>query len=92
MAVLVGALVMIVVSLGMILCLQIVRFSCLLKRRDGWTDGPTDGPTDLRTDRPSYRDERTHLKRTSLETTFIYVKKHGEFNGATPRALRGLLL
>ena len=31
-------------------------------------------------------------KKTSLETTFIYVKKHGEFNGATPRALRGLLL
>ena len=23
--------------------------------------------------------------------TLIYVKKHGEFNGATPRALRGLL-
>ena len=30
-------------------------------------------------------------KNTSLETTFIYVKKHGEFNGATPRVLRGLL-
>ena len=30
-------------------------------------------------------------KNTSMETTFIYVKKHGEFNGATPRALRGLL-
>ena len=23
--------------------------------------------------------------------TLVYVKKHGEFNGATPRALRGLL-
>ena len=23
--------------------------------------------------------------------TLLYVKKHGEFNGATPRALRGLL-
>ena len=34
----------------------------------------------------------TSKKNTSLETTFIYVKKHGEFNGATPRALRGLLL
>ena len=31
-------------------------------------------------------------KKTSLETTFIYVKKHGEFNGATPRALRGCIL
>ena len=31
-------------------------------------------------------------KKTLPETTFIYVKKHGEFNGATPRALRGLLL
>ena len=30
-------------------------------------------------------------KKTLPETTFIYVKKHGEFNGATPRALRGLL-
>ena len=37
-------------SLGMILCLKKVRFSHLLKRRDG------------RTDRPSYRDARTHQK------------------------------
>ena len=36
-------LAVIVVSLGMILCLQIVRFSCLLKRRYGRTYGPMDG-------------------------------------------------
>ena len=33
-------------------CLQIVRFSCLLKWRDGRTDGPTVGRTDLQTDGP----------------------------------------
>ena len=63
-------LAVVVVSLGMILCLQRVRFSCLLKRRSGWTDGPTDlrtyGQTDLRTDRPSYRNARTHLKISGL--------------------------
>ena len=41
------ALVVIVVSLGMILCLEIVRFSCLLKRHNRWTDGRTYGRTDL---------------------------------------------
>ena len=58
------------VPLRMILCLQIVRFPCFLKRRNGptygrmdlRTDGPTDGRTDGPTDRPSYRDARTHLK------------------------------
>ena len=49
------ALVVLVVSLDMILCLQIVRLSCSLKRRYG--------PMDLRTDRPSYTDARTHLKK-----------------------------
>ena len=64
------ALAVVVVSLGMLFYLQIVRFWCFLKRRNGptdlrtdlWTDGRTDGRTDLRTDRPSYRDARTHLK------------------------------
>ena len=51
-AVVAVAMAMVVVSLGMILCIQIVRFSCLLKRRNGRTDGPTDGPTEYgRTDR-----------------------------------------
>ena len=54
------ALVVLVVSLDMILCLQIVRLSCLLKRRYG--------PMDLRTDRPSYRDARTHLKKNAFDT------------------------
>ena len=44
------ALVVIVVSLGMTLCFQIVRFSCLLKRRNRGTDGRTYGQTDERTD------------------------------------------
>ena len=60
------ALVEVVVSSGMILCLQKARFSCFLKKRygqtDGRTDGHTDGWTDGRADRPSYRDARTHLK------------------------------
>ena len=64
--VLAGMLAVVVVSFGMIFCLQIVRFSCLLKRRNGPMDGPTDGPTDLPTDRPSYRDARTHLKKGYL--------------------------
>ena len=34
---------------------------------DGPTDGPTDGRTDRRTDTPSYRDARTHLKRTQRQ-------------------------
>ena len=38
--------VVVMLSLRMILSLQIVRISCLLKRRNG----PTDGRTDLRTD------------------------------------------
>ena len=61
MTVVVVALAVVVVSLRMILCLQIVRFPCLAKRRYGPTDGCTYGRTDLRTDRPSYRDTRTHL-------------------------------
>ena len=56
------ALAVIVVSLGMVLCLQIVRFSCLLKRRNGRTYGRTDLQMDGPTDRPSYRDAKTHLK------------------------------
>ena len=36
----------VVVSLGMLLRLQIVRFSCLLKRRNGRTYGRTDLRTD----------------------------------------------
>ena len=32
---------------------------------EGVTDGGTDRRTDRRTDRPSYRDARTHLKRSS---------------------------
>ena len=35
-----------------------MRFQCFLKRRNGPTDLRTDGLMD----RPSYRDERTHLK------------------------------
>ena len=39
------------------------------QRTDGPTDGPTDrrtdGRTDGRTDTPSYRDERTHLKKVN---------------------------
>ena len=46
------ALVKVVVSSGMILCLQKARFSCFLKKRYGHTDGRTY----VRTDRPSYRD------------------------------------
>ena len=39
-------LVVVVVSLGNILCVQIVGFLCFLKRRtDGWTDGRTYGQT-----------------------------------------------
>ena len=45
----VAALAEAMVPLRMILCLQIVRFPCFLKRRNGRTYGPTDGPTDLRT-------------------------------------------
>ena len=72
------ALAKAVITHRMILCLLLVRFPCLAKRRYGQTDlrtdgptdlrtyGPTDlrtyGPMDLRTDRPSYRDARTHLK------------------------------
>ena len=48
------ALVEAMVPLRMILCLQIVRFPCFLKRRNGQTDGPTNGPTDLRTDLRTY--------------------------------------
>ena len=51
------------VPLRMILCLQIVRFPCFLKRRNGPTDLRTYGRTYGPTDRPSYRDARTHLKR-----------------------------
>ena len=45
------ALVVVVVYLRMILCLQIVQFWCLLKRRNLRTEGRTYGPTDGRTDR-----------------------------------------
>ena len=38
----VAALAEAMVPLRMILCLQIVRFLCFLKRRNGQTDGPTD--------------------------------------------------
>ena len=34
------------------------------KRHYGPTDGPPDRPTDGRTDTPSYKDARTHLKKT----------------------------
>ena len=40
-------------------------------RTDGWSDGRTDGWSDGRTDRPSYRDARTHLKR-SVSKCSIY--------------------
>ena len=49
-ALVVVALVVVMVSLPMILCLQIVQFWRLLKRRNLRTDGRTDGRTDLRTD------------------------------------------
>ena len=50
-------LAVVIVSFGMILCLQRVQFWCLLKRHNGPTDGRTDGRY-----KPSYRDARTHLK------------------------------
>ena len=84
---LLGAAVVVVVawavvmlSLRMILSLQIVRNSGLLKRRNGRTYGRTDLRTDLRTDgrtdRPSYRDARTHLKRYKTEK--LELKKQGQ--------------
>ena len=39
---------------GMILCVNIVGFSCFMKRLNG--------PMDGRMDRSSYRDARIHLK------------------------------
>ena len=39
-------LAVVMVSLGMILCFQIVLFSCFLKRRSGRTDLRTYGRTD----------------------------------------------
>ena len=39
----------IVISPGMILCFQNVRFSCFWKRHEGWMDGRTNAPTDLQT-------------------------------------------
>ena len=54
MVVAVAVVAALALVLRMFLCLQIVRFPCFLKRRNGPTDGPTD--------RPSYRDARTHLK------------------------------
>ena len=38
LAVAAAVVAVVVVSLGMTLCLQIVRFSCLLKRHNGRTD------------------------------------------------------
>ena len=44
-AAVVVTLAVVVVSLRMILCVYLDRFSCFLKRRSGQTDGRTDGHT-----------------------------------------------
>ena len=59
MAAVVAVAAVVMVTLGMIVCVHIVGFSCFMKRR---TYGPTNERTDGPTDRPSYRDARTHLK------------------------------
>ena len=54
------------------------RFQLVCDRpTDGPTDGRTDGQMDGRTDAPSYRDVRTHLKKSVTETN---APREGKFS------------
>ena len=61
----------------MLFCLNLAHFLEIQLVCDGSTDGPTDG----RTDTPSYRDTRTHLKKSKkLALGTCLLRRFGDSN------------